>query len=138
MLVLFLLATTQVRGRSRGRARARGRGRARGRARAGVRVRPRARATARVSVRVWARVRVRVAAGVRVRAVERHRDVVVPMEEDHGRLAQGEPQRVHQLKDLGVDEKRDEEADPAGAVACGVAADRGGEAALGHAELAEE
>ena len=45
------------------------------------------------------------------------------MEEDHGRLAQGEPQRVHQLKDLGVDEERDEEADPAGAVGRGVAAD---------------
>ena len=105
-------------------------------ARVRARFRVRVRARVRVKVRVW--VRVRVAAGVRVRAVERHRDVVVPMEEDHGRLAQGEPQRVHQLKDLGVDEKRDEEADPAGAVACGVAADRGGEAALGHAELAEE
>ena len=40
------------------------------------------------------------AAGVRVRAVEQHRDVVVPVEEDHRRLAQGEPQGVHQLEDL--------------------------------------
>jgi len=83
--------------------RARGTGRARVRARARARFRVRVRARVRVKVRVW--VRVRVAAGARVRAVERHRDVVVPVEEDHGRLAQGEPQCVHQLKDLGVDEE---------------------------------
>ena len=73
--------------------------RVRFRVRARARFRVRARARVRVKVRVW--IRVRVAAGARVQAVERHRDVVVPMEEDHGRLAQGEPQRVHQLEDLG-------------------------------------
>ena len=78
--------------------RARVRGRARVRARARARFRVRVRARVRVKVRVW--VRVRVAAGVRVPAVEQHRDVVVPVEEDHGRLAQGEPQCVHQLEDL--------------------------------------